>query len=139
MTAIAEKNPALTEKNYVGLLAARTGLAAFIQRSERAARAVGATHAQHHVMLALRGHDDAPAPTVKDIAAALGVASPSAVELVARMVTAGLLRRHDDPADARVTRLTLTALGERLLRTLSEAHLPLFRELHRTNVEHLSD
>ena len=130
---------ALTEKNYVGLLAARTGVAAFIQRSERDARAAGATHAQHHVLLALRGHDDTTAPTVKDVAAALGIASPSAVELISRMVTAGLLRRHDDPRDARRTRLTLTALGERLLRALSETHLPLFRELHHANTDHLTD
>ena len=68
---------ALTEKNYVGLLAARTGLVAFIQRSEREARVAGATHAQHHVLLALRGHDETTAATVKDIAAALGITSPA--------------------------------------------------------------
>lgn len=129
----------LTDKHYAGLLAVRTGLAAFIQLSEREARAAGATHAQHHVLLALRGHAENAGPTVKDIATALGVASPSAVELVARMVGAGLLRRQDDPQDKRLTRLKLTTLGERLLRQLSETHLPRLRELHRINIEHLAE
>jgi DNA-binding MarR family transcriptional regulator len=129
----------LSEKNYRGLLAARTGLAAFVQLSERDARAAGTTHAQHHVLLALRGHDDDSAPTVKDIAAALGVASPSAVELIARMVGAGLLRRQDDASDRRVTRLRLTRLGEKLLHQLSENHFPRLRELHRKGTEYLLD
>ncbi len=133
----------LTDRHYAGMLAVRTGLAAFVQRSEREARLAGTTHAQHHVMLALRGRpdDDGPtaAPSVKDIATALGIASPSAVELIARMVGAGLLRRHEDPADRRVTRMRLTELGEKLLRQLSEAHMPRLRELHRTNVELLAE
>ena len=129
----------LTDKHYTGLLAVRTGLAAFIQLSEREARAAGTTHAQHHVLLALRRQTDAAAPTVKDIAAALGVASPSAVELIARMVNAGLLRRYEDADDKRLTRLRLTRLGERLLRQLSESHLPRLRELHRKNIELLAE
>lgn len=129
----------LNDKQFAGLLGARTGLAAFTQVSEREARAVGATHAQHHVLLALRSHPDAGGPTVKDIAAALGVASPSAVELIARMVGTGLLTRHSDPDDARLTRLALTPLGTRLLHQLSEGHLPRIRELNLRNAELLAD
>lgn len=129
----------LTDRHFRGLLGVRSGLAAFVQLSEREARAVGTTHAQHHVMLALRASDGGSAPTVKDIAAALGVASPSAVELVARMVGAGLLERRDDPHDGRLTRLTLTRLGTRLLHQLSTRHLPRLRELHQRNIELLGD
>lgn len=139
-TSQAERTAlSLSDRHYAGLLAARTGLAAFVQLSERDARAVGATHAQHHVLLALRGHNDETAPTVKDIATALGIASPSAVELIARMVAAGLLRRQDDPSDRRVTRLRLTRLGDKILRQLSETHLPRLRELHRRGSEFLAD
>jgi DNA-binding MarR family transcriptional regulator len=92
------------------------------------------------VLLALRGHGDQEnAPTVKDVAAALGVASPSAVELIGRMVGAGLLERYSDGRDARVTRLHLTVLGHRLVHELSEGHLPRLRELTRRGVESLSD
>lgn len=129
----------LTERHFAGLLAVRSGIAAFERLGEREARAIGATHAQHHVMLSLRGHTDPGGPTVKDVARALGVSSPSAVELIARMVSAGLLQRHSDPGDARVTRLRLTELGERLMHQLSEGHLPRLRELVSRGVEHLAE
>jgi DNA-binding MarR family transcriptional regulator len=129
----------LTERHFTGLLAVRSGIAAFERTSEREARLVGATHAQQHVMLSLRGHGDPAGPTVKDVAGALGVSSPSAVELIARMVGAGLLERHNDPSDARVTRLKLTTLGLRLLHQLSENHLPRLRDLTSRWVEHLAE
>jgi DNA-binding MarR family transcriptional regulator len=129
----------LTDRHLTGLLGARTGLAGFIQRSEREARGVGTTHAQHHVMLALNGSDDPDGPTVKEVASALGVSSPSAVELISRMVGAGLLDRGVDSADGRVTRLRLTRLGRKLLLQLSETHLPRLRDLHLHNLELLSE
>lgn len=109
----------LTDRHFAGLLGVRSAIAVFERSGEREARSVGATHAQHHVLLALRGRRDDEAPTVKDVAAALGVASPSAVELIGRMVGAGLLERRPDGRDARLTRLHLTALGQRLVTELS--------------------
>lgn len=130
----------LSDRQFAGLLGVRTGIAVFERLSEREARAAGATHAQHHVLLSLRAHPDpGTGPTVKDVAAALGVASPSAVELIARMAGAGLLERYADAEDGRRTRLQLTGLGERLLRQLSEAHLPRLRELTTRGVELLAD
>ena len=130
----------LTDKHFAGLLGVRTAIAVFERTAEKDARVAGATHAQHHVLLALRGRRDLEnAPTVKDVAAALGVASPSAVELIGRMVGAGLLERCSDGRDARVTRLHLTALGDRLVHELSEGHLPRLRELTRRGVQALSE
>lgn len=130
----------LTDRHFAGLLGVRTGIAVFQRISEREARLAGASHTQHHVLLALRGHPEPDGgPTVKDVAAALGVASPSAVELIARMVEAGLLQRFADPEDGRVTRLHLTSLGHRLLHQLSEPHLPRLRELTRRSVEFLKE
>ncbi len=131
----------LTDRHFAGLLGVRSAIAVFERTGEREARLAGATHAQHHVLLALRGRrdDDEDAPTVKDVAAALGVASPSAVELIGRMVGAGLLERRPDGRDARLTRLHLTVLGQRLVTELSEGHLPRLRELTRRGVELLRD
>jgi DNA-binding MarR family transcriptional regulator len=129
----------LTDRRLARLLKARNGLTGFIQLSEREARAAGTTHAQHHAMLALHGHQGDADPTVKDIAVALGVASPSAVELIARMVAAGLLDRRPDPDDGRVTRLHLTRVGRSLMHQLSETHLPRLRDLHLRNLELLTD
>ncbi len=130
--------PRLTDRHFAGMLGVRSAIAIFERTGEREARLAGATHAQHHVLLALRGHRETP-PTVKDVAAALGVASPSAVELIARMVGAGLLERRSDGRDARVTRLHLTVLGQRLVAELSEGHLPRLRELTRRGVELLRE
>jgi len=132
--------PRLTDRHFAGMLGVRSAIAIFERTGEREARLAGATHAQHHVLLALRGHRERQdAPTVKDVAAALGVASPSAVELIARMVGAGLLERRSDGRDARVTRLHLTVLGQRLVAELSEGHLPRLRELTRRGVELLRE
>ncbi len=132
--------PRLTDQHFAGMLGVRSAIAVFERTGERQARLAGATHAQHHVLLALRGHRDRETPpTVKDVAAALGVASPSAVELIGRMVGAGLLERRSDGRDARVTRLHLTVLGQRLVAELSEGHLPRLRELTRRGVELLRE
>lgn len=132
--------PRLTDRHFAGMLGLRSAIAIFERSGEREARLAGATHAQHHVLLAVRGHRDRETPpTVKDVAAALGVASPSAVELIGRMVDAGLLERRSDGRDARVTRLHLTVLGQRLVAELSEGHLPRLRELTRRGVELLRE
>ena len=131
--------PRLTDQHFSGLLGVRSSIAAFERISEREARALGTTHAQHHVLLGLYDQRNAGGPTVKDIAHALGVASPSAVELIARMVGAGLLQRHHDADDGRLTRLRLTSLGERMLRQLSDPHLPRLRELAARGVELLAE
>lgn len=129
----------LTERHWVGLLTVRSGFAAFERAGEREARALGTTHTQHHALLCLRAAPHPAGATVKDVAAALGVASPSAVELIARMVDAGLLERRGDPDDARVTRLGLTSHGEAVMHRLAEGHLPRLRELVHHGVDHLAD
>jgi DNA-binding MarR family transcriptional regulator len=90
-------------------------------------------------MLALNGNDHDNGSTVKEVATALGVSSPSAVELISRMVGAGLLDRGTDPKDGRVTRLHLTRLGRKLMHQLSETHLPRLRDLHVRNLELLGE
>lgn len=129
----------LTDRHLAGLLAVRSAIATFERTGEREARSAGLTHVQHHALLTLRSHPEQAGPRVADIAHALGVASPSAVELVARMVAAGLLLRRPDPGDGRVTRLRLTELGERLMHQLGEAHLPRLRDLTTRGVDLLTD
>ncbi len=129
----------LTDRHFAGLLAVRSAIAEFERTGEREARAAGLTHVQHHALLTLRGHGEQIGPRVADIAHSLGISSPSAVELVARMVSAGLLSRRADPDDGRVTRLRLTELGDRMMHQLSQAHLPRLRELTTRGVHHLAE
>jgi DNA-binding MarR family transcriptional regulator len=111
------------DSDYETLLEFRTGLRRFLHWSEEQAVAAGLTPAQHQLMLAIRGHRDRKGPTIGDVADVLMLRHHSAVGLVDRAEAAGLVRRRTDRDDQRVVRLSLTALGSRRLRRLSEHHL----------------
>lgn len=115
--------PALTDEDYRGLLELRTGLRRFLRWSDRQAEAVGLTPAQHQLLLAVRGHPDPRGPTVGEVAAYLLLRHHSAVGLVDRAETAGLLARTQDPGNRSAVRLRLTEKGSRQLEALSELHL----------------
>ena len=113
----------LTQSDYTHLLEFRTALRRFDSWSQDAARKVGLTSGQHQLLLAVTGHPGELGPTISDIADYLLVRHHSAVGLVDRAVKAGLVRRGDDPRDARTVRLALTELGSRRIEQLSEQHL----------------
>jgi DNA-binding MarR family transcriptional regulator len=113
----------LTDEQYARLLDFRTGIRRFLRWSEQQAALADLTPAQHQLLLAVRGHDDARGPTVGEVADYLLLRHHSAVGLVDRAESAGLITRRTDPDDQRVVRLRLTALGARRLRQLSELHL----------------
>ncbi len=115
--------PAPTDEDYRRLLELRTGLRRFLRWSERQAEAVGLTPAQHQLLLTVRGHPDPLGPTIGDIADYLLLRHHSAVGLVDRAETAGLLARSQDPDNRSAVRLRLTDTGSRQLEALSELHL----------------
>jgi uncharacterized protein YeaO (DUF488 family)/DNA-binding MarR family transcriptional regulator len=113
----------LSDDDYARLLALRTGLRGFLRWSEHQARSAGLTPAQHQLLLAIRGHDDARGPTVGEIADYLLLRHHSTVELIDRADAAGLVVRSRDPDDHRVVRLHLTDVGAERLEALSTLHL----------------
>ena len=115
--------PGLDQRDYERLLAFRTGLRRFLYWSGQQAEATGITPAQHQLLLAVRGHPDPRGPTVGDIAGYLLVRHHSAVELIDRAVTAGLVARRADSEDARTVRIALTARGRERLERLAASHL----------------
>ena len=115
--------PTPTDEDYRRLLELRTGLRRFLRWSERQAQAAGLTPAQHQLLLAIRGHPDPRGPTVGDVAAYLLLRHHSAVGLVDRAETAGLLVRTQDRDNLSAVRLRLTDEGSRQLEALSELHL----------------
>jgi DNA-binding MarR family transcriptional regulator len=123
---------ALTQQDYERLLAFRTGLRRFLTWSGQQAEAAGITPAQHQLLLAIRGHPDPRGPTIGDIAGYLLVRHHSAVELIDRAVSAGLVVRQGDTEDARTVRVSLTSLGAKRLERLTTSHL---EELNRLNAE----
>jgi DNA-binding MarR family transcriptional regulator len=115
--------------DYEALLAFRTALRRFNHWSEQQARAVGLTHAQHQLLLAVKGHTGPKPPTIGEVADYLLLRHHSAVELANRVQAAGLVERQRDTTDARVVRLVLTPSGEECLAKLSQLHLSELRQL----------
>ena len=114
---------ALGDDDYTRLLAFRDGLRRFEHWSEQSARTAGLTPAQHQLLLAVRGHGDPRGPTVGDLADHLLLHHHSAVGLVERTVSSGLVSRHEDQDDRRVVRVRLTPRGASALAKLSALHL----------------
>jgi DNA-binding MarR family transcriptional regulator len=104
--------PGLSHADYVNLLRFRTALRRFDSWSREQAQHVGLTHAQHQLLLAVKGHDQPEGPTIGEAASYLNTRHHSVVGLVDRVERAGLIHRVRDAEDARVVRLHLTELGE---------------------------
>jgi DNA-binding MarR family transcriptional regulator len=121
--------PELTRADFERLLAFRTSLRRFQRWSEDQANAVGLTHVQHQLLVAIKGHPGSQPPTVSDLAGYLLLRHHSTVELVDRAAAAGLVNRQPDASDGRVVRVGLTPHGERLVVELTPAHLDELQQL----------
>ncbi len=113
----------LTQADFEHLLQLRTGLRRFLRWSEQQAQATGLTPAQHQLLLAIRGHPDPAGPTIGEIANYLVLRHHSAVGLIDRAASAGLVKRNPDPTNNSVVRMTLTPAGTDKLDALAETHL----------------
>jgi DNA-binding MarR family transcriptional regulator len=116
------------QRDFENLLAFRVALRRFQRWSEDRAGAVGLTHVQHQLLVAIKGHPGPAPPSVGQIADYLLLQSHSAVGLVDRAEAAGFVRRCPDPGDGRVARVELTGTGDRLVTELTEATLA---EMHK--------
>lgn len=117
------------DADYRRLLQFRTGLRRFLHWSAQEAEAAGLTPAQHQLLLAIRGHDDSRGPTIGDAAGYLFLRHHSAVGLVDRAESAGLVERIEDQDDRRIVRLRLTEKSRGILVALSRLHLEELKRL----------
>ena len=101
----------------------------FLEFSQSAAGRAGLTPRQHQALLAIKGFATEPGPTVGELAERLCIRHHSAVELVDRLVEAGLCRRAHDSGDRRRVMLCLTQVAEHRLAGLSAIHLAELRAL----------
>jgi DNA-binding MarR family transcriptional regulator len=119
----------LDQSDFEHLLELRTGLRRFLRWSEQRAAAAGITPGQHQLMLAIKGHANPAGPTIGDVAGYLVLRHHSAVGLVDRAASAGLVQRNQDHDSNSVVRLSLTEAGIEKLDSLSEAHLEELKQL----------
>ena len=114
---------ALDQSDFEHLLELRTGLRRFLRWSDQQAHAAGLTPAKHQLLLAIKGHPDPAGPTIGEIADYLVLRHHSAVGLIDRAVSDGLVERRPDPNSKSVVRVTLTQAGNDKLDALAETHL----------------
>lgn len=112
----------LESSEYRKLEEFRFQIRRFLSFSEAAARASGIEPQQHQALLALKGMPQDCVPTIGHLADRLLLKHHSAVGLVDRLETLGLLTRQPSSDDARQVLLRLTAKGERILHRLSLSH-----------------
>ncbi len=119
----------VTKAEYVALAAFRHALRQFLRYSEEAAAAAGLTPQQHQALLALKGFPGRDEITIGELAERLQIRHHSAVELVDRLCSEGLVRRESSLLDRRQVRIELTARGVSFLERLSAAHKDELRRI----------
>jgi DNA-binding MarR family transcriptional regulator len=114
--------PLMTDADYQALAAFRFALRQFLRFSEEAARRAGVTPQQYLAMIAVRGFPGRDRLTVSELAERLQIRHHSAVGLIDRMVSQGLMVRQSGGADRRQVFVSLTPRGAELLAPLAAAH-----------------
>ena len=123
------KEDDLSTSEYQALAEFRYQLRRFLRFSEEAAYSVGLEPKQHQLLLALKGLPEGRKANITDIAERLQIKHHSAVELIDRLVTRGLIERSPDATGHRRVLITLTPQGEEILHTLSHIHRAELRAL----------
>jgi DNA-binding MarR family transcriptional regulator len=114
--------PPVSDGDYQALAAFRYALRQFLHFSEEAARHAGITPQQYLTLLAVRGFPGGGRVTVSELAERLKIRHHSAVGLIDRMVTQGLMIREPSDDDRRQVFVALTERGAELLQPLAAVH-----------------
>ncbi|HKW87458.1 MAG TPA: MarR family transcriptional regulator [Candidatus Acidoferrales bacterium] len=108
--------------DYQALAEFRYEIRRFQILSEQAARAAGIEPQQYQALLAVKGLPDAGSATVGMLAERLQIQHHSAVELVDRLESHGLLKRIRSDSDRRQVNLRLTSHAEGKLKQIALPH-----------------
>ena len=112
----------ITAADYQTLASFRHGVRRYLAFAEAGARAAGLTSLQHQALLAIKAHTGASPMSIGELAGELLIKHHSAVELVARLLKAGVIDRAEAEEDRRVS-LSLSPAGEKILAALSVKNL----------------
>jgi DNA-binding MarR family transcriptional regulator len=118
----AERRYRLHTSDYARLAAFRSALREFLNFSEAAAAEAGLTSHHYQAMLILRACPENARVSINDLARELFIKHNSAVGLVDRLVSEGLVTRETSSSDRRKVELALSARGRRVLAKLAVMH-----------------
>jgi DNA-binding MarR family transcriptional regulator len=114
----------LTERDFERLAAFRLALRRFAAQAEANARTGGLTPQQYQALLSIRGgYPGRQEISIGELAEHLMLKNHSAVELVGRLVKAGLVARAPSPEDRRRICVRITPKGEEMLSHIVRANL----------------
>lgn len=111
----------LSRDHYRALSDFRYLIRRFQRFSDDAARSIGLVPQQHQMLLAIKAADGETC-AIGYIAERLFIQHHSAVELVARTESRGLVTRHRGEEDRRQVFVRLTPLGDQALAELAATH-----------------
>ncbi len=107
---------------FEGLARFRRVLRQFLAFSEAAAQSTGVTSQQYQALLVIKVHPG-DGIMIRDLADQMLLQHHGAVQLIDRLVSAGLVERKHAPNDGRIVLVILTRKGERLVRHLASKHI----------------
>jgi DNA-binding MarR family transcriptional regulator len=119
----------LDPSEYEVLAAFRYTLRHFLSFSEAAAAEVGLAAQQYQALLAIRGCPGRDALTINELANVLLIKHNSAVGLVDRLESEGLVKRSIAPEDRRKVNVRLTRKGVRVFERLAVVHRDELRRI----------
>jgi DNA-binding MarR family transcriptional regulator len=120
--ALPITGPLPVPEEYRVIAAWRSTLREFFAASKNILKQHNVTSMQYQALVAIRTSDDPEGINMNGLAAYLGVRHNSAVGLVNRLQTQGLVERLRSDRDRRVAHLRLTESGETCLHELVRAH-----------------
>ena len=129
LQSMPTKSTQVTKAEYEMLSNLRYALRRFLRFSEEKAREAGIGTQQHQALLTIKGFPDNQQVTVGNLAERLQIRHHSAVGLIDRLVSKGLLTRTSSSSDRRQVFLELTSRGNRVLEKLSAAHKEQLRRV----------
>ena len=110
------RQPRLRPADYHRLAAFRFSLREFLAKTEANARGVGLTPQQHQALLSIKGgYPGRETISISELAEHLLIKNHSAVELVSRLVKAGLVTREPSSDDRRTVCVRTTEKGKEML------------------------
>src|ERR1700688_5041466 len=113
----------ISDTDYRALSELRYRIRHFIQEGVAAAQRPNLEPQQYLMLLAIRGLPQGAVATISTLAERMALKHHSAVELIDRLETRGLVRRSRSEGDKREVRVSLRAQGSRLLDRVARERL----------------
>jgi DNA-binding MarR family transcriptional regulator len=120
-------NRKVRSADYRALAEFRYHIRRFLNVSDQAAREAGLEPHQYQALLAIRGLPEGEPVTISALAGQMQLRHHSAVELIDRMVSHGIVRRIRSTEDRREVRVGLSARGKAILEKLAQERLAELR------------